>query len=35
MEVFRTMADLLEGGESFALALILSRSGSAPRAVGT
>lgn len=35
MEIFRSMADLFEKGESFAVALILSRSGSAPRAVGT
>lgn len=35
MEIFRSMADLFEKGESFAVALILRRSGSAPRAAGT
>jgi xanthine dehydrogenase accessory factor len=35
MNLFKSMADLLSGGESFVLATILSRSGSAPRAAGT
>ncbi len=35
MDIFRTIADLLAQGESLALATIVSRSGSAPRAVGT
>ncbi len=35
MEVFRSMAGLFERGESFAMAMIISRSGSAPRALGT
>ncbi len=35
MGIFDSAAKLLAGGESFALALIVSRSGSAPRAAGT
>ena len=35
MELFKQLHELLETGESFALALIVNRSGSAPRAVGT
>jgi len=35
MGIFNSIAELLAGGESFALALIVSRSGSAPRAAGT
>jgi xanthine dehydrogenase accessory factor len=34
MDVFKRISELLEGGESFALAVIVSRSGSAPRNVG-
>jgi xanthine dehydrogenase accessory factor len=35
MSIFNSMENLLVAGESFVLATILSRSGSAPRAVGT
>jgi xanthine dehydrogenase accessory factor len=35
MNIFHNIADLLAGGESLALATIVSRSGSAPRAVGS
>ena len=35
MIIFEQMLQLLTKGESFALAIILSRSGSAPRAAGT
>ncbi|MGO9022542.1 MAG: XdhC family aldehyde oxidoreductase maturation factor [Syntrophobacteraceae bacterium] len=34
MGIFNSIAELLAGGQSFALALIVSRSGSAPRAAG-
>jgi len=35
VDIFQGIARLLDDGESFVLALIVSRSGSAPRAVGT
>ena len=35
MSIFKCMADLLTGGENLVLATIVSRSGSAPRAVGS
>jgi len=35
MSIFNGMEELLEGGESFAVAVIVSRSGPAPRDVGT
>lgn len=35
MNLFQSIVDLLKGRENFALATILTRSGSAPRAVGT